>query len=250
MPHTAMSSALTDTGNAAIPKHVAIIMDGNGRWAQQHALPRKLGHKRGADALRKLLEGCKELGLEFLTLYAFSSENWNRSRDEVSDLMDLLRLYLKQELPFIHDNGIRLRIIGDREALDEDIRQQIEAAEHLTHDNTNFQLVIALSYGSRQELVRAARKLAQLVKEGQIEPEAITEALFMAQLDTQGIPEPDLLIRTGGEQRLSNFLLWQSAYTELYFTELFWPDFTLDHLKEAMQDYAQRERRFGSRIKA
>ena len=228
-----------------IPRHVAIIMDGNGRWANARGLPRVAGHKRGAESLRKILEGCKNLGLEYLTIYAFSSENWNRPQSEISDLMELLSYYLQHEIETIHKNNIRLNIIGDRSRLSAAIQQQIINAEVLTENNTAFVLNVALSYGARQEILRAVHKMLDAIETGALKKEAITEDTVSSYLDTAALPDPDLLIRTGGEQRISNFLLWQSAYTEFYFTPVLWPDFTLDHMAEAFAEYAQRERRYG-----
>ena len=232
--------------DSALPRHVAIIMDGNGRWAKARGLPRTAGHKKGADALRTILNACRDSGVQYLTIYAFSSENWKRPSEEISDLMQLLQHYLHRELESLHENKVRLRFIGDLTPLAADIRRQIDDAEALTERNLAFNLTIALSYGSRQELARAMRKLAQQVKEGTLEPDVINEEHLTYALDTANMPEPDLLIRTGGEQRLSNFLLWQSAYTELYFTPVLWPDFDKMHFKAALDDYATRERRYGT----
>lgn len=228
------------------PVHVAIIMDGNGRWAKARGLPRTAGHKKGAEALRELLKNARNSGVKHLTVYAFSSENWRRAPDEVSDLMQLLKLYLTKEIKSLNENRIRLQFIGDRAMLAEDIRTLMEKGEALTRAHTDFSLTVALSYGSRQEILRAARVLAQRVKQGELPAEAITEELFAGVLDTKGMPEPDLLIRTGGEQRLSNFLLWQSAYTELYFTPVLWPDFSAEHFQQALTEFTSRERRYGN----
>jgi undecaprenyl diphosphate synthase len=230
-----------------IPQHVAIIMDGNGRWAKARGLPRMIGHKKGAEALRAVLEGCREMGLRYLTVYAFSSENWNRPVVEVSDLMTLLRHYLDREIANLHKNGIRLRVIGDIQKLEPDIRKQIDAAETLTEQNQAFNLTIALSYGARQEMLQAMRELATGIESGAIKAESVDESTVSSLLYTRGLPDPDLLIRTGGEQRLSNFLLWQSAYTELYFSPVLWPDFSVAHLQQAVCEYANRERRYGTR---
>lgn len=245
----AMSAEPSQAESAAKqPSHVAIIMDGNGRWAQQRGLPRKLGHKQGAEALRKLLEHCQDLPfISHLTVYAFSSENWKRSDDEVSDLMELLAHYLTRESKTLHKQGVRLRFIGDRQRLAHNIQTALTDVETLTSKNDRFTLVIALSYGSRQEIVRAIQSIAKHIKDGSVSPSSIDESTITAALDTADIPDPDLLIRTGGDQRLSNFLLWQSAYTELYFTEVLWPDFTPDHLRQAIECFGQRERRFGAR---
>ena len=229
-----------------VPQHVAIIMDGNGRWARARGLPRTAGHKKGADALRTILNTCRDTGVHYLTIYAFSAENWRRPADEISDLMQLLRHYLEKELPTLHENGIRLRFIGDTSQLQPDIKKQMEKALILTAGNTRFNFTIALSYGSRQEIMRAMRKLAIEVQENRLTPDAISEERISLALDTVGLPEPDLLIRTGGEQRLSNFLLWQAAYTEFYFTPVLWPDFGTEEFLRALHEYAGRNRRFGT----
>jgi len=221
-------------------------MDGNGRWAKARGLPRIVGHKKGSEALRTILTGCQELGLRYLTIYAFSAENWKRPQVEVTDLMELLRHYLDREIASLHKNGVRLRIIGDVTRLAPDIRAQIDAAEQLTEKNTAFNLTVALSYGARQELTQAVQALAARIESGEVSASAIDETTVSSLLYTRGIPDPDLLIRTGGEQRLSNFLLWQSAYTELYFTSVLWPDFSMAHLHEAISEYASRERRYGT----
>lgn len=231
---------------AILPKHIAIIMDGNGRWAKARGLPRTAGHKKGADALRRTLDYCSEAGVGYLTVYAFSSENWKRPSDEINDLMQLLQHYLHNELENLHERGVRMRFIGDLSLLSPEIREQISHSTQLTQRNTAFNLTIALSYGSRQEIVRAARKLAADIASGDIKAEDITEEKFAENLDTAGLPEPDLLIRTGGEKRLSNFLLWQSAYTEFYFSDTLWPDFEKKDFAEALSDFAGRERRYGT----
>lgn len=229
-----------------LPTHLAIIMDGNGRWAKARGLPRVAGHKRGADALKITLENCRESGINYLTIYAFSAENWNRPVDEINDLMQLLQHYLQRELETMHQSGVRLRFIGDLEKLDAEIREQIEYASEFTKRNDSFHLTIALSYGGRQEIVRVAKKLAQQVASGVITQADITEELFDKNLYTHDLPELDLLIRTGGEKRLSNFLLWQAAYTEFYFTETLWPDFDKADFTDALNDFAKRERRYGT----
>lgn len=229
-----------------LPKHIAIIMDGNGRWAKSRGLPRTAGHKKGAEALRRTLDACRDAGIRYLTIYAFSSENWKRPTEEIQDLMQLLRHYLQNELDALHESKVRLRFIGDLSQLDEEIRGIIDNATQKTAGNTEFNLTVALSYGGRQEIVRAAQKLASLVAVGEITPQDISEETLSSVLDTAGLPEPDLLIRTGGEQRLSNFLLWQSAYTEFYFTPALWPDFDKQHLASALDEYAKRERRYGT----
>jgi undecaprenyl diphosphate synthase len=239
---------MSDTSALTLPAHIAIIMDGNGRWAKQRGIPRKIGHKQGAETLRQLLEHCRELPfLTHLTVYAFSAENWKRSDDEINDLMELLAHYLARESKTLHKQGVRIRFIGDRGALSTSIQTSLSDVEKLTENNTIFTLVIALSYGSRQEISRAAHAIASRVAKGEISVQDINETLVAQTLDTDGIPDPDLLIRTGGDQRLSNFLLWQSAYAELYFTEVLWPDFTPDHLRQAIECFSQRERRFGAR---
>ncbi|MGQ0571439.1 MAG: isoprenyl transferase [Armatimonadota bacterium] len=229
-----------------IPTHIAIIMDGNGRWATARGLPRVAGHRAGRDAIRPTIEGCRELGVRILTLYAFSTENWRRPRDEVGALMDLLQESLIQEAEELHRNGIRLRISGDVEQMTPAIRREIQRVEALTRDNQALVLNFALNYGGRAEIVRAAQRIAVEVQEGRQAAEAIDEATLAAHLYTSGLPDPDLLIRTGREQRLSNFLLWQSAYAELYFADVFWPDFTRDHLIAAIAEFQQRQRRFGA----
>lgn len=231
---------------APLPRHIAIIMDGNGRWAKARHLPRTAGHKKGADAVHNAIDACMTLGVEYLTLYAFSSENWKRSASEVTDLMELLRFYLGRELNQLHKNNIRIRIIGERSRLAPDILESLHHAETLTQHNTALHLTIALSYGSRQELVQSIRSLAEQLAAGNITTADITEECVTQALYTHDLPDPDLLIRTGGEQRLSNFLLWQSAYTEFYFTETLWPDFDHEHLKRAIEAFQSRERRFGA----
>lgn len=227
--------------------HVAIIMDGNGRWAKERGRPRIEGHRQGAEALRRTLEACAEHGVKWLTVYAFSSENWGRPEQEVNDLMGLLKHYINKEVDSLHKQQIAVRFIGDRSRLSDDIRQMLEKTEEKTIENAKFHLNIALSYGSKQELVHACQQIVHDVKQGKLTAEAITEKTIAEKLYTSGIPEPDLLIRTGGEQRLSNFLLWQMAYTELYFTETLWPDFDAEDIKRAIEAYGKRERRYGKR---
>ncbi len=228
------------------PNHVAIIMDGNGRWAKSRGLPRVAGHQRGADAVRKVVTGCRELGISYLTLYAFSSENWKRPATEVDDLMGLLRLYLRREIADLQRNNVRLRFIGARERLPCDVIKVIDEAEALTHENSGLNLVIALNYGSHNEIVQACRRLAGEVAAGRMRVEDVTEENFARFLETADIPDPDLLIRTSGEQRLSNFLLWQAAYSELIFVDTFWPDFTKKNLEDAIHEFQRRERRYGA----
>ena len=223
------------------PRHVAVIMDGNGRWANKLGLPRTAGHKQGAEAARRVVKDAAELGIEYLTLFGFSSENWNRPQAEIRDLMRLLRNYLRSETAELHKNNARLLVIGDREGLDDDIVTLIENAQVLTKDNDGITVVIALNYGARAEILRAARLMVQEYEEG-----CDVNALFESHLMTADIPDPDLLIRTSGDQRISNFLLWQCAYSELVFTNTLWPDFGKDDLIAAVRDYASRDRRFGA----
>lgn len=228
------------------PTHIAVIMDGNGRWANARGLPRTAGHRQGAESVRRTVEATMKLGIPYLTLYGFSSENWSRPMAEVEDLMGLLRRYLRSELAKFHENGIRLQVIGQRERLPADIVRLIEDAEATTRDNDKLTLVMALSYGGRQDITTAARRAAQAVAAGEIKPEDIDENRLGSYLWTDGIPDPDLLIRTSGEQRISNFLLWQSAYSELVFIEKLWPDFVEDDLADAIREYQRRDRRFGA----
>lgn len=229
-----------------LPRHVAVIMDGNGRWAKQRGLPRTAGHKAGVDRVRELLQNAGELGIEYLTLYAFSSENWSRPKQEVSDLMGLLKLFIRRDLDELKRNNVRIRVIGCRQSVQDDIRPLLAEAEARTAQNTGATLLIAFNYGSRDEIVRAAQRLAEDVARGAIAPGDITEELFSASLDTGGIPDPDLVIRTSGEQRLSNFLLWQAAYAELVFLPCYWPDFDRAAFHRALEEYTRRERRFGA----
>lgn len=241
-----MTAAAAHTAEQQLPAHVAIIMDGNGRWAKSRGLPRTAGHKKGAEALRNLLVECQDMGIRYLTIYAFSSENWNRPQTEVSDLMQLLRFYLEKELRTLIKHGIRLKVIGDLSQVEPSIRKQIATAEEKSAHSDRFQLTVALSYGARNELAQATRCIAEKVKSGELNTEDITEETISAHLYTAALPDPDLLIRTGGEQRLSNFLLWQQAYTELFFTPVYWPDFGIEHFKQALEEYAKRERRYGT----
>ena len=228
------------------PLHVAIIMDGNGRWARARGLARVAGHRRGAESVRTAVECAVELGVSYLTLYGFSSENWNRPETEVNDLMGLLRFYLLGEIAYLHDKGIRLRVIGDRERLASDIVAMIESAENQTRENGNLTLIIALSYGGRTEIATAARNLARAAANGSVKPEEIDESVFSQHLFTAGIPDPDLLIRTSGEKRISNFLLWQLAYAEFVFVDILWPDFSRTDFENAITEYHCRERRYGA----
>ena len=229
----------------ATPAHVAIIMDGNGRWAKARGVPRLAGHRAGVEALRNVVRAAPELGVAYLTVYAFSSENWSRPKSEVSDLMGLLRIFIRRDLAELHQSGVRVRIIGDREGLEPDIRSLLEEAETLTFANRRLTLVIAFNYGGRDEIARAARRLAEAVSRGDLDAGAITPDRFTAALDTAGIPDPELVIRTSGELRLSNFLLWQAAYSELVFLPCYWPDFSREHFVDALAAFAGRERRFG-----
>lgn len=227
------------------PAHVAIIMDGNGRWAKARGLPRVAGHRAGVEALRNAVRAAGDLGISWLTVYAFSSENWSRPKSEVTDLMGLLKLFIRRDLAELHNAGVRVRVIGDRVTLQPDIRSLLEEAESLTAGNTSMNLVIAFNYGGRDEIARAARRIAEAVERGELSSSEVTQDLLDKQLDTAGMPDPDLVIRTSGEIRLSNFLPWQSAYSELVFLPCFWPEFTREHLAEAVREYTGRERRFG-----
>jgi undecaprenyl diphosphate synthase len=227
------------------PQHVAIIMDGNGRWAKARGLPRVAGHRRGADAVRRVVRGAGELGIPVLTLFAFSTENWTRPADEVNDLMGLLRHYLRNELEELHKNGARLRVIGNREGLAPDIVRDIAEAEKMTRANSRIDVNICINYGARDEILQATRNLARRVGAGELEADDIDEARFEQELLTAGVPDPDLLIRTSGEQRISNFLLWQCAYAELVFVDTLWPDFGKENLEQAIAEFRRRERRYG-----
>jgi len=241
-----LPSAGSDAGAATrLPAHVAIIMDGNGRWAKQRLLSRIKGHEKGAEAVRMTVRTCRELGIPFLTLYAFSTENWQRPKTEVNALMGLLRRFLEAELRELLKNGIRLHVIGRRERLPENVQKALAAAVDDTRHNSALQLNLALSYGGRDEITRAAQSLAVEVQAGRMRPADITEELLSARLDTAGIPDPDLLIRTGGDMRVSNFLLWQLAYTEIFVTPTLWPDFTPELFQQILNDFQSRERRFG-----
>jgi undecaprenyl diphosphate synthase len=240
--------SLADASPTRLPRHVAIIMDGNGRWAQARGLPRVAGHRQGADAVRRTLIAAGELGIPYLTMFGFSSENWKRPPDEVDSLMGLLRHYLRSEIAELHRNGVRLRVIGELDRLAADIAAMIRNAEALTQDNDRMNLTIALSYGGRAEIVAAARAIAAEVMDGKLALDRIDEAAVGRHLFTSELPEPDLLIRTSGEQRISNFLLWQCAYAELVFTKTLWPDFGRADLEQAVADYGGRERRYGASI--
>ena len=241
------SAPLTvSAGTPAPPRHVAVIMDGNGRWAKARGLPRIEGHRKGAEAVRRCIEAAVDQGIEYLTLFGFSSENWKRADTEVSALMGLLRLYLRREIAELDKNGVRFMVIGDRSRLDPDIITMIDTAERRTAANSRLTLVLALSYGGRDEITQAARALARAAAAGEIDPEDIDEAAITQRLYTSEVPDPDLLIRTSGEQRISNFLLWQNAYTEFVFTDTLWPDFDANDFATAISAYKGRERRFGA----
>jgi undecaprenyl diphosphate synthase len=236
------------SGTAPVPVHVAIIMDGNGRWAQQRNQARTVGHRHGAEAVRRTVRAAAELGIGYLTLFGFSSENWARPEREIEDLMGLLRLYLRSETAELHKNNVRIRIIGDRSRLARDIVQLIEQAENTTSGNTGLTAVLALSYGGRQDITQAAQALAREAAAGRLDPATIDEAVFGSHLATAGIPDPDLLIRTSGEQRISNFLIWQLAYTEFVFQDVLWPDFDACNLAAAVDEFRRRDRRYGATV--
>jgi undecaprenyl diphosphate synthase len=227
------------------PRHVAIIMDGNGRWASARGLPRSAGHKVGIDAVRRAVRAASDFGIEFLTIYSFSTENWSRPKTEVMFLLELLRRFISQDVAELHASGVKIQVIGDRANLEAKLVRMIEDAERLTADNAKLKLVVAFNYGSRQELVRAAQKIAVQVQSGTLDPSAISATTLSQVLDTAGMPDPDLLIRTGGEERISNFLLWQCAYTEFVFVPEYWPEFNAEIFARAVAEYNARERRFG-----
>ena len=230
------------------PRHVAIIMDGNGRWAAARGLPRTAGHRRGVEALRKTVRAAGELGISIVTIFSFSAENWSRPPSEIRDLMGLLRRFVRNDLAELHQNGVHVRVIGEREGLDPEIRRLLEEAEDLTRDNDKLMLVVAFNYGARQEISRAAQRVAVEIAAGRLPATALTAETLAAHLDTADLPDPDLIIRTSGEQRLSNFLLWQAAYSELVFVPTYWPDFDRAALEGAIAEYHRRERRFGGLI--
>ena len=230
---------------AGLPRHVAIIMDRNGRWARKRLLPREAGHVAGVSAVREVVRAATDIKLEYLTLFAFSSENWKRPKPEVNALMGLFRGYFRSDLDELHSRGVRVRIIGNRERVAPDIHRMIEEAESRTVGNAGLNLTFAFDYGGQEEIANAARELARAAKEGRLDPETITPELLATRLFTGGLPEPDLVVRTGGEHRLSNFLLWQSAYAELLFVDTLWPDFGRKQLLEALDNFALRERQFG-----
>ena len=233
---------MTDNHNV---EHIAIIMDGNGRWAKKQGLPRSMGHKKGAEIVKEIAKAANKKGVKFLTLYAFSTENWGRPKDEVDTLMSLLRQYLKTDLSELKKNNIRIRFIGERNMLDADIVQNMHRLERETQDNTGMCLCLAISYGARQEILQAAQKLAALVKNGDLSESDVDIQNFSAMLYTHEMPDPDIVIRTSGEQRISNFLLWQAAYAEFFFTKTLWPDFSAQELDDIIEQFKSRERRYG-----
>ncbi len=245
MNSSASSGLPEDLDKTKLPTHVAVIMDGNGRWAKKHFLSRIKGHEKGSEAVRTIVRACREFGIAYLTLYAFSTENWQRPKSEVDALMALLIKFLKSEQKELLENDIRLHAIGQIKRLPADVQQALRETMELTHKNSGLQLNLALSYGSRAEIVRMVRQIAQKSKNGQIDPAGIDEEIVARHLYTKGIPDPDLLIRTSGEMRISNFLLWQIAYSEIHITPTYWPDFSRDEFYQILKDYQQRERRYG-----
>jgi len=231
-----------------VPRHVAIIMDGNGRWAAARGLPRGEGHRRGVEALRRTVRAAGDLGIGFLTIFSFSAENWSRPAAEIRELMALLRRFIRHDLADLHRNGVRVRVIGERQSLDGEIRHLLEEAEELTKENDKLVLIVAFNYGARQEIARAAQRLAAAVSAGELALTAVTADTLASFLDAPDLPDPDLIIRTSGEQRLSNFLLWQAAYSELVFVPTYWPDFDRLALESAISEYRRRERRFGGLV--
>lgn len=236
---------MDDKKELKIPKHVAIILDGNGRWAKKRGLPRNMGHVEGCKVVEQTVEDAARLGIRYLTVYGFSTENWKRPEEEVGALMQLFRYYMKRLLKVATKNNVRVKVIGERSRFDADIIEGLNKLESQTGMNTGLTFVIAVNYGSRDEIIRALKHMMGDCRDGKITPEQVDESLFSEYLDTRGIPDPDLLIRTSGEQRLSNYLLWQSAYTEFYFTDIYWPDFNKDELIKAIEYYNSRDRRFG-----
>ena len=232
-------------GDRPVARHVAVIMDGNGRWAAERGLPRVEGHRQGVESVRRTVEAAMEHGITHLTLFSFSSENWSRPQQEIQDLFGLLRRFVRRDLAELHKNGVKIRVIGRRTGLEDDILRMLDDAVELTKDNTALDLTIAFNYGARDEIARAARRLAEDAKAGLIAPDEVTQERFATYLDTAGLPDPDLLIRTSGELRLSNFLLWQLAYAEFVFVDVYWPDFTKEMFEAAIAEYQRRSRRFG-----
>jgi undecaprenyl diphosphate synthase len=231
-----------------VPRHIAIIMDGNGRWAAARGLPRVEGHRRGVEALRRTIRAAGEIGIRIITIFSFSAENWSRPASEIGELMGLLRRFIRNDLAELHHNGVRVRVMGEREGLEPDISRMLIEAEELTKKNEGLTLVVAFNYGARQELARAARRIGHEIAQGRLKPSEISTEMVGSFLDAPDLPDPDLIIRTSGEQRLSNFLLWQSAYSELVFLPINWPDFDRASLESAIREYQQRERRFGGLI--
>jgi undecaprenyl diphosphate synthase len=241
-----MTTAMRSETPTNVPQHVAIIMDGNGRWANARGLPRTAGHRAGVERVREAVRTAAEADVKYLTLFAFSSENWNRPKQEVSDLMGLLRFFIRRDLAELHRENVRVRVIGCRKSIQPDIKALLVDAEERTRDNTGISLVIAFNYGARDEMVRAVREIAEAVRSGDMDPASITETTFAGRIDTAGIPDPDLVIRTSGEQRLSNFLLWQAAYAEFVFMPCLWPDFDRAAFHEALNEFGRRDRRYGA----
>jgi undecaprenyl diphosphate synthase len=246
--HRSQQLGLVGSGSA-MPRHIAIIMDGNGRWANDRGLPRRLGHRMGVEAVRRTVRAAIELKIPYLTLFSFSSENWARPATEIDDLMGLLKRFIRRDLGELHRAGVAIRVIGERGRVDGELLALIDEARALTRNNQALNLVIAFNYGARAEIAAATRRLAERVQRGEMDPDAITESTLTLELDTVGIPDPELLIRTSGEQRLSNFLLWQAAYAELVFMDVKWPDFGRDQLLEAISIFQARDRRFGGLTK-
>ncbi len=229
----------------SVPRHIAVILDGNGRWAKKKGMPRNYGHVQGSKNVEDMCEIVYNRGIEYFTVYAFSTENWSRPDDEVAALMKLLRDYMKNCIRRANKNNMKVRVIGDKTGLAEDLRESIAQLEEATKDNTGLKFTIAINYGSRDEIARAVRQIGDEIRAGRMEPQEITEELIASKLDTAGMPDPDLMIRTSGEQRISNFLLWQLAYTEFYFTPAYWPDFDKEELEKAIEAYENRDRRYG-----
>src|SRR5665213_1568493 len=248
MPEVTIPPNATLGDKPAVPRHVAIIMDGNGRWAAARGLPRVEGHRRGVEALRRTIRAAGEIGIGTITIFSFSSENWSRPANEIGELMGLLRRFIRNDLAELHKSNVRVRVIGEREGLEADIGRLLIEAEELTKDNEGLTLVVAFNYGARQEITRAAHRIAEDVARGRLTPADVTMESIGGYLDAPDIPDPDLVIRTSGEQRLSNFLLWQSAYSELVFVPAYWPDFDRATLEAAILEYRQRERRFGGLV--
>jgi undecaprenyl diphosphate synthase len=244
----AAAAAIEEAAGIEVPRHVAIIMDGNGRWAAARGLPRSEGHRRGVEALRRTVRAAGDLGIRILTIFSFSAENWSRPPSEISDLMGLLRRFIRNDLADLHRNGVRVRVIGERAGLEPDILRLLEEAEELTRANDRIHLVVAFNYGARQEIARAARRMAEAVERGALQHKDISADQLTRYLDAPDLPDPDLIIRTSGEQRLSNFLLWQAAYSELVFTPVLWPDFDRPALEKAISEFRGRERRFGGLV--